>query len=255
MNAVDVNLAGNEVHVWRAGLDVPDWQIQQFEKFLSNDEETKASRFRFSRDRRHYIAGRGLLRTILGGYTHMAPQALQFVYKTHGKPELAGGDATAPLRFNLSHSHGMVLIGVTRRHQIGIDLELVSHEINPLEICERFFSIQERKEMKALPADILHEGFFACWTRKEAYLKGKGLGLSAPLQEFAVSLHPRKPAQLLHDNTDPDAVNRWFFHPLETPLNYAAALVVEGHGCSVRQMVWEPSLDRSFSFLRGGASA
>src|SRR5688572_8981319 len=153
------NLATEEVHVWRAALDVPDWQLQQFEKILSDDERKKADRFRFSRDRRHYIAGRGLLRTILSEYSSLPPQELQFVYKTHGKPELAASNAPGFLRFNLSHSHGKVLIGVTHTGEIGIDVELISQEINPLEICERFFSVQERKEMKGLPSEMLHEGF------------------------------------------------------------------------------------------------
>src|SRR3989442_6041333 len=120
-----LQLPDNQVHVWRAGLDVSTASRDLLHQVLSSDEQERAARFHFEKDRHHYAAARGLLRTILGRYLALPPAQLQFSYNAFGKPALAPGISPIPLRFNLAHSHGLALFAFNRSREIGIDLELI----------------------------------------------------------------------------------------------------------------------------------
>jgi 4'-phosphopantetheinyl transferase len=223
----------DQVHVWRATLDLSPLQIDSFRRTLASDEQARAERFYFHRDRERFIAARGVLRAILGRYLNKAPASLSFCYSSHGKPALvseSGGDA---LRFNISHSHGVALYAVTRGREVGIDLELVRSGLEIEEIAERFFSRLEIATLRALPTDLRRRAFFLCWTRKEAYIKARGEGLSLPLDQFDVSLIPGEPATLMSTRPDSGEALRWSLHELALDPGYAAALAVEGHGRSV----------------------
>ncbi|HEV7217131.1 MAG TPA: 4'-phosphopantetheinyl transferase superfamily protein, partial [Chloroflexota bacterium] len=147
----------------------------------------------------------------------------------------------AGLRFNLSHTDGLALLAVTRERELGIDVERVRKGIAREGIAERFFTTTEVADLRALPADSQDDAFFACWTRKEAYVKARGEGLSIPLDQFAVSLLPGEPAALLHVALDPDEVKRWSLHDLDAGPGYRAALLVEGHNPTLSWRV--PSFD------------
>jgi 4'-phosphopantetheinyl transferase len=231
-------LGCDEVHVWRATLDQTPSHIQSFLHNLAADEQARAERFHFERDREHFIVARGVLRAILGGYLKRAPECLSFCYSSHGKPALAGesdGDAT---RFNVSHSHGIALYAVTRGREVGIDLERIRSDLEFEELAGRFFSRQEVAMLRTLPIEAQREAFFRCWTRKEAYLKARGEGLSLPLDQFDVSLAPGEPAAILGTQPDPSEASRWSLQELAPAPGYVAALAVEGHGWRLACWQW-----------------
>lgn len=224
-----LDLADQEVHVWRAVLDAPASRLADFAQMLSDDERRRAARFHFERDRAHFIAGRGMLRALLGRYLGAPPASLRFRYGAHGKPELdVPPGADAAFRFNVSHAHGLALYAFTRGRALGVDVERIRDDIEHEAIAERFFSLTEREALRAQPASLRHIAFFACWTRKEAYIKARGEGLSLPLDQFDVSLAPGEPARLLCVANAPHEVARWSLHELHPGPGYAGALMAEG---------------------------
>jgi 4'-phosphopantetheinyl transferase len=226
-------LGEEEVHVWRAALNRNPLSVQNLQQTLAPEEQRRAERFHFQEDREHFIVGRGLLRIILGRYLDMEPKHLRFCYSPYGKPALAEGSGGNALQFNLSHSHGMALYAVTRRRDLGIDLEQIRTDWASEQIAARFFAPGEVAQLRALPANMWHEAFFHCWTRKEAYIKARGEGLSLPLDKFEVSLAPGESAALLSTKSDPEEASRWSMKELRVGPGYAAALVVQGHD-------WQP---------------
>jgi len=233
----DLTLSSNDVHVWHATLDQPVTCVQQLARTLSDDERMRAGRFYFEQDRKRFIVGRGVLRAILGRYVGIEPSRLQFCYGSQGKPYLAERFDGGTLRFNLAHSHELALYAFTRRREIGIDLEHVCAEVACEPIAARFFSPRESATLRALPATVKQKAFFTCWTRKEAYIKARGEGLSLPLDQFDVSLAPGEPATLLNMRGDPLEASRWSLQELIPSPGYVAALAVEGHGW--RLACWE----------------
>lgn len=233
-----LTLDSSEVHVWRASLDLPASRTQRLEQPLSLDEREKAERFYFQKDRKRFIVTRGLLRMILSLYLEIEPGQLRFDYDIYGKPTLARESGEAGLCFNLSHSHGIALYAVTRNREIGVDIERVRADVEIQQIAERFFSPQEYETLCALPSNMQAEAFFACWTRKEAYIKARGEGLAFPLNQFDVSLAPGEPAALLSTKGDPQEASRWSLHELDPGPGYVAALAVEGYGWRLKCWQW-----------------
>lgn len=222
-------LTDTDVHVWSAALDLPETQVQWFSYLLAPDERTRAARFHFAKDRNHYTVSRGLLRTILGRYLRIEPQQVQFRYESHGKPTLICPPGKTPVRFNVSHAHGEVLMGFTRDREIGVDIELIRTIDEAEQIAERFFSAQENEVFRSLAPDVRAQAFFNCWTRKEAYIKAIGEGLSMPLDRFDVTLAPGDPALLLATRPNADEAQRWKLQSLDPVPGYVAALCIEGH--------------------------
>jgi 4'-phosphopantetheinyl transferase len=179
-----------------------------------------------------------VLRDILGRYLGRPPAALEFCYSAYGKPALAVGLEASGVRFNISHSHEMALFAVTCRREVGVDIEYLAREIRAAEIAERFFSARERADLRALPAEAQHRAFFNCWTRKEAYIKAHGEGLSLPLDGFDVTLGPGEPAALLATRGDPHEVLHWSLQALAPGPGYVAALAVEGRGWGATGWQW-----------------
>lgn len=240
---VPLLLKRDEVHIWRAALDQPVSVVKSFSRILTPDERDKAERFYFQRDREHFIVARGLLRTILGRYLNLEPARLRFTYNAYGKPALDETFAVDELRFNLSHSHGLVLYAFARQREIGLDIEYQREDLASVEIAGRFFSRREAELFSALPQHLRVEGFFNCWTRKEAYIKAKGLGLSLSLDSFEVSLVPGETAALLSVTDATEKVERWAMTELAPGHGYAAALVVEGHDWQLKQWHWETGMN------------
>ena len=228
----EVVASENEVHVWRVPLD--DSRITELRSMLSPDECARADRFHFDRDRNHFIVARSSLRTILGAYLKKNPPELSFSYSNYGKPSLFGEPASNELRFNLSHANELALIAVTRNRAIGVDIEFIRPEFASEEIAERFFSRAEVSALRALPADKQNEAFFNCWTRKEAYIKARGMGLSLALDQFDVSLIPGEPAALLNIREEGQEISNWSLYDLYPGNDYIAALAVEGHASSLK---------------------
>lgn len=215
------------VHVWRAHLDQPQATVARLYATLAADEQQRAARFHFAHDRDHFVVARGLLRAILGRYLGCAPHRLRFTYSAYGKPDLALETGGAELRFNLSHSAGLALYVVALGQAVGIDVERVRPDLASDAIARRFFAPREVAALQALPSETRTAAFFTCWTRKEAYIKAHGAGLSLALDRFAVSLDPAE-AALLETLDDPAEAARWRLYALDPGPGYAAACAVAG---------------------------
>lgn len=227
-------LSDHEVHVWRGWQDVPEAALPTLLAVLSADEVQRARRFVTAQLTARFTAARGMMRHVLSGYVDRAPHALAFSYREHGKPYLG---EWPELYFNLSHSHGFMVLAVSRRRDLGVDVEAIRPEVPHESIARRFFSPREVDMLFALPPQQQAHGFFNCWTRKEAYLKALGWGLSIPLDRFDVTLTPGVPAQLLEDRGNAD-LHRWTLCNLEAAPGYAGALAVDGAGWTLRGFEW-----------------
>jgi 4'-phosphopantetheinyl transferase len=212
-----------EVHLWRASLDREREQVEELHALLSPDERARAARFHFARDRDRYVVGRGLLRRLLAGYLGIEPGAVRFRYGAHDKPELA---APGPA-FNVSHSGPVGLFAFVNLGEIGVDVELDREQPDHEQIAERFFSPAEREALRALPAEQRARGFLSCWTRKEAFIKARGDGLSLALDSFDVTLDPDAPPALLRTAWSQDEPRRWRLLDLtDRARGYVASLAV-----------------------------
>ena len=214
-------------HVWRIPLDRAEQTLATSLDVLSADESARATRFFFERDRRSFIHCRSTLRILLGRYLRTAPEHLEFCYNGFGKPELAVLPPVFPLRFNVSHSGDWALIVMTLEHRIGVDIE----RVRPLEhiddLARNSFSRVELDVYQHLPDEHKTLAFFNAWTRKEAFIKACGEGLSRPLTEFDVSLAPQDPVQLLRVAGDRTAARCWTLFALEPAVGYVGAVAVE----------------------------
>ena len=228
-SAAGVALAAGEIHVWAVSLDPAPGTVERLARSLAADEWERARRFRFDRHRRRYQVGRGVLRELLGAYLGMPAREVVFSYGPRGKPFLGGpAAAAAGLSFNLSNSHELALVGLLRGPEIGVDVEFLKPMPELEQIAERFFSASERAALRELPADQKREGFFNCWTRKEAYLKAVGEGLAAPLDSFDVTLIPGAPPRMLTLKGDAERARRWSYRCFRPAGEYIGALAIEG---------------------------
>ena len=236
----DLSLPGDEVHVWRSLLNLPTSQLLHLRQTLTADELGRVARFRFQEDRNRFIAARGLLRTILGRYLGLEPGVLRFSYGPFGRPTLAAPFGLSDHRgrdFNLSHSGDLVLFALAQGRKVGVDLERIDPSVEWEPMAERFFSPWENAALRAVPPDVRRQAFFTCWTRKEAYVKARGQGLSLPLDRFDVSVAPGERAMVWATRDDPGEAARWVLRDLATEPGYVAALAVEGAGWKLR--CWE----------------
>jgi 4'-phosphopantetheinyl transferase len=194
----------------------------------------RAGRFYFPRDRDRFIAAHGCLRDVLARYLHCQPDQLTFSVNRYGKPALRN----YKLEFNLSHSGDFALIAIAQGRRVGIDVEHIRQGISLQDIALQNFSKSEFAELQSLPREQQEAAFFACWTRKEAYIKAQGLGLSLPLENFDVSLHPNEPALLRATRPNHEEAARWVLLPLVVDSFYAAAVAVEGKDLEFRLWDW-----------------
>jgi 4'-phosphopantetheinyl transferase len=224
----DLSLQGDDVHVWRLGLDPSTEMVARLRAILTDDERKRADRFAFDQHRRRFTVGRGCLRTILGQYTGIEPARIRLYHNDYGKPALDDDQGGQWLRFNVSHSGELALYALTRAREVGVDLETIRPDFAGEDIAKRFFAPAEVAALRGVPAEQRCQAFFACWTRKEAYIKARGKGLAIPLDTFEVSLAPEAPAALLATHDDPNDVGRWTMVALEPGVGFAGALAVEG---------------------------
>jgi 4'-phosphopantetheinyl transferase len=227
-------LAGDEVHVWRVDVRSAYARRNDLWRVLAKDERQKATDLLFADDRKRFVVSRGVLRVLLGRYLRAQPDSLVFGYNPHGKPFLVGASG---VRFSTSHSHDLVLLAFVRDRDIGVDVEHLREDLGLDEIASRHFSTREVATLRSLPNSSRKEAFFACWTRKEAFAKAKGRGLTLPFNRFEVTLTPGEPAMLLNVEEDIRESFRWAMQELIPGPGYAAALVVEEH--SVRSSCWQ----------------
>jgi 4'-phosphopantetheinyl transferase len=217
-------LTPGAVHMWPLPVDAEAWPGIDWASLLSKDEWVRARRFKYAPDAYRYTASRALLRIVLASYLRLDPRDLVFDYSTNGKPFLSRG---GQLRFNLSHSHDVALIGVTHGRQIGVDVERIRDDLEVEQIARQFFSKAEQSALATLPAIRRQRAFFDCWTRKEAFVKARGDGLSLPLDQFDVSLRPDEPARLLATRPDASEAAAWEAAAVAVGPGYAGAVITQ----------------------------
>jgi 4'-phosphopantetheinyl transferase len=227
-------LTDGELHVWLVELDRPGDELSALADLLSADERERAGRFHFERDKQHFTAGRGILRTVLGRYLSLAPTEFAFAYGLRGKPGLPG----TALHFNLAHSGGLAVIAVARGSAVGIDVEQIRVVPSWDSVMNSFFSAAEREAIQSIPSVDRLFAFFTCWTRKEAYLKATGDGIGVPLDRFEVSVIPGSQPRLLHVKDAPEEASRWHFHALPLATDYIGVAAHEGPIEIVRHYLW-----------------
>jgi 4'-phosphopantetheinyl transferase len=220
-------LEERDVHVWTTSLDAAAGRLEEAASILSVDERARAGRFHFDRDRRRFIVGRAMLRALLGSYLEMDPASLTFEYGPAGKPTLGLGTAGPDLKFNVAHSGALALYAVTWHCEVGIDIERLRMIPEVEKIAGHYFSPGENAQLRSLPWARRSEAFLIGWTRKEAYLKARGIGLSA-LEEIEVSLLPNELELRSRVEGDPLATGSWSLCDLHPGSGYVAALVTGG---------------------------
>lgn len=217
-------LGARDVHVWAAGLDQSPGRLSSLKQTLSPDEQCRAGRFHFERDRHRFIAGRGILREILGSYTDIHPAQLRFDYCPRGKPILADSSELRRLHFNLGHSEDLMVLAVTRACIVGVDIERI-REIPEMErIVVQYFSAGEAAQFMASPKDRKLRAFYRLWTRKEAILKASDEGISGLAKDLDFPFPPPQSAQVraMPENS---AINaNWTWVELTAAPGYVAAL-------------------------------
>jgi 4'-phosphopantetheinyl transferase len=237
----EFDLPKGEVYVWRVRLDHPPISHEHLAGVISTEEHRKANAYRFDRLRRRYIVSHGMLRMILGNYLDLEPADIPFGFEPNGKPQLAGSVANG-LSFNMAHAQELMLVAVTDGRAVGVDLEFCRPIPEADQIAARYFSTAEYADYQNLDLDDRVNGFYRCWTRKEAFLKATGSGLSFPLDRFRVSLSPREPARLIDVTGDAQMVGQWYLAELRPASGYIAALAVESR--TPRVMCWQWSEGR-----------
>jgi 4'-phosphopantetheinyl transferase len=222
------------VHLWHIDLPAVAGAEPRWQKILSADERARAARFHFDRDRQHFTATRALLRTLLAGYVGSDPAKLVFRYSDKEKPSLDSQTSPPPVEFNVSHSGAAALLAFARGRSLGVDIEIIRENFDPVALAHRFFSIHEQDQLAALDPSQKFPGFFRCWTRKEAYIKAMGAGLSLALDQFDVSLRSGDENALLATRPDPSESGLWSLREVPTSTGYVGALCVRGHGWQLK---------------------
>lgn len=228
-----MSLPSDEVHLWRVELDAVAVAEPRWQQILSSDELERAKNFRFSRDRQYFTATRALLRILLGSYVEHDPEKLRFGYGPKQKPFLASRPGADSVEFNVSHSGSRALLAFTRGLDVGVDIEQI-RDLDYDTLALRFFSPAEQKELAALgsagsASPEKCRRFFHCWTRKEAYIKATGAGLSLPLSAFDVSLRAGTENALLATRPNPGEAKLWSLREVAAGEGYEAALCARGN--------------------------
>ena len=219
----DLTLGQDALAIWYGKLDVGADILESYAYVLCADEKARADRFRFEKDRSHFVITRGVLRYLLGAYTNKRPEEIAFEYGQKGKPELKN-NATL-VRFNVSHSHGMSMWAFAVNRAVGVDVEYVKRMVDIDAVGKRFFSDNEWRDLRDLPEDQRRQNFFRCWTRKEAFVKALGDGLTFSLKAFDVTVGEVAQLKRIDGEHDPQ---KWTLQTFDPAPDYVGALAFEG---------------------------
>lgn len=213
------------VDVWCARLEPPA-EIEGLRDLLSADEQARAAEFHRERDALEFVGSRAMLRSILADYTDIPAKSISFIYGAAGKPALAEQGVRDDIRFNLSHAGGLVLCVVTHGREAGIDVEKIDARLASTAIGELVFSANEMARLLAAPAGYEAETFFTCWTRKEAYVKARGVGAALILPKL--DLPPAPGGSMRCGDSE------WTLLSFTPAPGYIAAVAVEGSEVDLR---------------------
>jgi 4'-phosphopantetheinyl transferase len=230
-------LSAGDADLWLVALDAPACAGHGLQSLLSSDERERAQRFVFERDRQRFIAARGMLRTLLGRYVRIAPDAIRFDYGARGKPQLRDGSGGPSVQFNLSHSGGWALLGVTRDAPIGVDIEVHRDVPEAASIARSNFALEETRHLLSLPPSQRVQAFFECWTRKEAYIKALGDGLSMPLDRFVVAFACADAPRLVSIDGSREAADGWSLHHCEMGHGMTGAVALQAKSARFRHLL------------------
>jgi len=226
-------IRSDEVQVWLAPLEVGDSWATRLGADLSPDERERASRLRFERDRRRFVAAHAFLRRVLAQHLECAPQAVPIERGANGKPELAPPDS--PVRFNLARSHELAVCAFALDREVGVDVERVRRVPELERLASRVLSQREQAALRAWEGELADQAFLTAWTRKEAVLKARGEGLGREPAGVEVAFGPAEPARLLAVAGEPGAERRWTVQAVDAGPGYVAAVAADGHGWVVRR--------------------
>jgi 4'-phosphopantetheinyl transferase len=217
-----LSIEPGSVHVWAWDYECSGNGLKQYVALLSAEECLRIQRFHFERDRTRFAVSHGVLRILLGQYVGQHPKSISFNQNEFGKPHLAPSATYSEIAFNLSHTSNVALLAIAAGLRVGVDVE----EVRPIEpgLVERYFSAQEQASLKALDGSGWLEGFYNCWTRKEAILKGEGSGLQVRLDAFDVSLNPSDQASVLGVRPDAGFTSSWNLIELQPAHGFIGAL-------------------------------
>jgi len=221
------SLAPTDVHLWLAAVGAAAASERPLFTLLDASERERASRFHAARDRQRFTLAHGLLRLLLGRYAGRSATQLGFGFGRYGKPHVLDLETHMNLEFNMSHAGDLVLIAVARSRAVGVDVERWDEAVDYDGVAGFCFSPSERAALAALPQADKAAAFFAVWTRKEAYIKATGCGITQGLDHFDVSPTPGA-ARLVCDRREVGAVERWSMRDLIPAAGYSGAVVAEG---------------------------
>lgn len=221
------DLATGQIDLWCVFQDeINDPELlNKYETLLSPDEKEQWPRFHFERHRHQYLVSRALVRTTLSRYLNNHPADWRYVKSKYGRPEISLDQNKSNLRFNLSHTEGMIILGVCLDEDLGVDVENIKRDSSLLGIADRYFSPMEVAELRSLPEDQQQTRFFHYWTLKESFIKARGMGLSLPLDQFSFHLGKNKPFQISFEEDD-DPIP-WQFWQLSLSAQHIAAVAVQ----------------------------
>lgn len=223
-----LDLAPNAVHVWQLDLVSREITTKKWEQLLSSEEQARAKRYQVERGRFQYVATRGFLRVVLAHYLLADARSLVLRKSKNDKPELGPPHSSHGLEFNVSHSGDMVLLAFSARRPVGIDVERLRTDLDVLSIARRFFSFYEQEKLQAVEHRDRVAAYFRCWTRKEAFIKANGSGLSLPLDQFDVSITPGDTDALIATRPNSAEAQQWLLRDIPVRPGYAAALCAAG---------------------------
>jgi 4'-phosphopantetheinyl transferase len=220
-------LEGDRVDLWKIALDKSDLEVCLLYRDLGRDEVARADRFHFDRDRRRFIAAHGQLRRILARYIEVPAREIEFSQRSNGKPFVNAKHGGERLDFNLSHSGELALVAIAAGREVGVDVERVRALDDADDLAARYFTSRENARLRSLPSHERIEGFFRCWTLKEAFIKATGEGLARPLDSIDIDMDQACGSRLLIVNEQQEAIG-WALLSLTPEPGYVGAVAVEG---------------------------
>jgi 4'-phosphopantetheinyl transferase len=229
-----LRVAARSVHVWAFELEASVACLDQCRQTLCRAEEARAARFVHARNRDHFVVAHGVLRRLLGRYTGTAARDLRFSSGPNGKPTLDASSSDASVSFNMTHSHGRALIAVSDGRDIGIDIEMIKPHVKALAIARRYFASAERAAIESAPPPLQAQVFFRYWVAKEALLKGQGIGLRFPIDEFEVQFDAEKSIARVSTSEASRLSADWKVHMLPLESGWVGALAVRGADWTLR---------------------
>ncbi|MDP9132268.1 MAG: 4'-phosphopantetheinyl transferase superfamily protein [Nitrospirota bacterium] len=239
------HLAPQDVHVWLCALSRHQSECATLAALLSKDEQSRAARFAFERDRHRFTMSHGLLRTILSRYVSEGPGHIQFRTGPHGKPAVdSRAGAAQPIEFSLSHSGEYAVVAVATGRAVGVDIEVRRSDVDSVQLAQRFFAPGESRHIAQAQGEDRQRMFYRFWTAKEAYLKGIGVGLSLGLDQFELFFDEELAVAQVRLNSTGTPDKNWSVQSLRLADHIAGALAVEGEACRISILDATMILDR-----------